>query len=106
MSVLVEIDRLEEVLGDFGLGYLLTTDTQGRVKVVSVAPRWVDGRLVCAPSSGTTSNLDSNRHATLVFPPREEGGMSLLVDGEGVSGDDAITVTPTSAVLHRSATLR
>ena len=106
MSIPVEIDRLEEVLADFGLGYLLTTDAEGRVKVVSVAPRLRDGRLVCAPSRGTAANLDANRHATLVFPPRSEGGMTLLVDGTGVSGDDAIAVTPTSAVLHKAATPR
>jgi hypothetical protein len=103
MSIPVEIDQLADTLVGFGAGYLLTADAAGRVKVVSVVPRLDDGRLVCAPSRGSASNLSDNPHATVVFPPVAEGGMTLLVDGTATAGDDGISVTPTSAVLHRPA---
>jgi hypothetical protein len=40
---------------------------------------------------------------TLVFPPREPKGFTLLVDGTAeVAGDD-VWITPATAVLHRPA---
>lgn len=104
MSIPVQISELEATLADFGAGYLLTADAEGRVKVVSIVPTWTDGRVTCAPSRGSARNLAVNPHATLVFPPLSAGGMSLLVDGSGVADDEGIAVTPTSAVLHRPAT--
>lgn len=103
MSIPVEITELADTLVGFGTGYLLTVDAEGRVKVVSVAPRLEEGRLVCAPSRGSARNLADNPRATLVFPPIRDGAMSLLVDGTATAGDDRIEVTPTSAVLHRPA---
>lgn len=103
MSIPVEIDALADVLSGFGPGYLLTADTAGRVKVVSVAPRLEDGILVCPPSRGSARNLADNPRATVVYPPLREGAMTLLVDGTATADDDGIAVTPTSAVLHRPA---
>jgi hypothetical protein len=38
-----------------------------------------------------------------MFPPREVDGLSLLVDGEAEVDGDGVIVSPTWAVLHRSA---
>ena len=47
------------------------------------------------------ANLAGNAAVTLVFPPREPRGFTLLVDGTAeVTGDD-VRVTPATAVLHR-----
>ncbi len=103
MSIPVEIDRLAEALDDFGSGYLLTASADGRVKAVTVDPV-VDGAVVrCATSRGTAANLAGNPQATLVLWPLEVHGFSLLVDGTAVATDDAIELTPASAVLHRPA---
>ncbi len=101
MSIPVEIDDLATALQDFGSGYLLTT-AGGRVKVVTVDPAAQDGvLLVAGPGKGTIANLASNADVTLVFPPLEPKGFTLLVDGTGeVAGED-VRVTPTGAVLHR-----
>jgi len=41
---------------------------------------------------------------TLVFPPREAGDRSLIVDGTVAQvGDGELVVTPVGAVLHRPA---
>ena len=40
---------------------------------------------------------------TLVWPPTEPGGFSLLVDGAATVDGETITVAPTKAMLHRPA---
>jgi hypothetical protein len=101
MSIPVDLPELARALADFGAGYLMTT-TGGTVKVVTVEPVVQDGVvLVRTPGKGTVRNLAENAAVTLVFPPREPKGFTLLVDGTGeVEGDD-VRVRPASAVLHR-----
>jgi hypothetical protein len=103
MSIPVDVADLATALHDFGAGYLLTT-TGGTVKVVTVEPTVADGVvLVEAPGKGTVANLADNPVMTLVFPPREPRGFTLLVDGTAeVAGDD-VRITPATAVLHRPA---
>lgn len=103
MSIPVEIGDLKAALEDFGSGYLLTT-THGRVKVVTVDPEYADGGLrVARPGRGTLVNLAANPTVTVVFPPVEARGHSLLIDGTAeVDGEDVV-VRPASAVLHRPA---
>ena len=103
MSIPVEIEKLAEALRDRGAGYLLTTSPGGRVKAVTVEPSLADGVMRCPLSKGTAANLADNPLATLVFPPREERGYTLLVDGTARVDEEAIAFTPESAVLHRPA---
>lgn len=107
MSVIVELDDLPGVLGDFDAGYLLTVDplrSPARVKVVSVRPSLVDGTLVItAPGRGSLANVRANPAVTLVWPPRQAGGMSLIVDGGAECVGEDVRVTPTGGVLHKPA---
>ena len=102
VSIPVDIAQLAEALADRGAGYLLTAAADGRVKVVSVEPTLSDGVLRFPPSRGSASNLSANPAATLLFPPAEPRGHTLLVDGMA-TGDDGIVFTPESAILHRPA---
>lgn len=103
MSIPVEIGDLEKALQGFGSGYLLTTSSD-RVKVVTVDPELPEiGLLVRAPGNGTLANLAENPTVTLVFPPREAQGYTLLIDGTGTADGDDVRVEPASAVLHRPA---
>jgi hypothetical protein len=104
MSIPVDIGDLARALDDFGAGYLATVTNAGTVKVVTVEPSVVDGALVVErPGKGTVANLASNPAVTLVFPPPQPRGFTLLVDGTAeVTGDD-VRVVPTGAVLHRPA---
>lgn len=103
MSIPVDVGDLPRTLPDFGPGYLLTVSPEGRVKAVSVEPI-VEGEtmLVRGPGRGSLANVGGNPVLTLLYPPREASGFSLLVDGTGsVEGED-VRVSPSSAVLHRS----
>jgi hypothetical protein len=101
VSIPVDVADLPSTLEGFGTGYLLTT-ADGRVKVVAVDPESVDGLLlVRGPGRGSTANIAANPAVTLVFPPTEPPGFTLLVDGTAEVVDGVARVTPTSAVLHR-----
>jgi hypothetical protein len=103
MSIPVDVAELGRTLADFGAGYLLST-TDGRVKAVSIRPELRDGVLVVrAPGRGSCANVAANPEVTALFPPLVAPGFTLLVDGAAeVDGED-VRVTPTSAVLHKSA---
>lgn len=104
MSIPVDVGELAGALRDFGAGYLLTVSEPGRVKAVSVEPELVDGALVVhGPGRGSSTNIAGNPAVTLLFPPPEPRGYTLLVDGTAeVDGDD-VRVVPGHAVLHRPA---
>jgi len=56
------------------------------------------------PVGGSTRrNVIAHSGVTLVWPPSEPGGYSLIVDGHGQVGDDSARVVPNRAVLHRKA---
>lgn len=103
MSIPVDLADLARALEDVGDGYLLTTGSRG-VKAITVTASVVDGVVrVPGPSRGTSANLEADPSATLLFPPREPRGHTLLVDGTAEPVEDGFVLTPTSAVLHRPA---
>lgn len=102
MSIPVDVARLDEALAHFGAGYLLTVTPEARTKVLTVDAVVEDGRLrVTGPSPGSARNLEANPAVTLVFPPAEAHGFTLIVDGTGASRGEDFVVTPASAILHR-----
>jgi hypothetical protein len=107
MSIPVDVTDLARALEDRGAGYLLTVSAQGRVKAVTVEAHVEDGVvLVPGPGKGSTANITANPDVTLLWPPREHHGFTLLVDGTAVvdGGPDGIArITPATAVLHRPA---
>lgn len=104
MSIPVDVARLSQALTDYGSGYLLTVSPQGRVKAITVDPEVRDGVVVVSgPSGGSAANLAANPAATLVFPPAQPRGYTLIVDGTAAAVGDDFEVTPKNAVLHRPA---
>lgn len=102
MSIVVDLADLAQTLTGFGTGFLLTT-RDGGVKVVSVAPRLVDGLLVVAgPGRGSLANVADEPTVTVLWPSLRTGEPSLLVDGTATVVGDDVHVRPRSAVLHRS----
>lgn len=87
--------------------YLLTSGDDGRPHAVAAALSWDGGELVggCGRSSGR--NATARPAVSLLWPPDEPGGYSLIVDAdaavEGDGDERRIRLTPTHAVLHRPA---
>lgn len=103
MSIPVDLADLARTLGEHGPGYLLSTAGES-VKAVSAEPVLADGVVVVrGPGRGSLRNVEANAVVTLLFPPREERGYTLLVDGTAVVEGEDVRVTPGHAVLHRPA---
>jgi hypothetical protein len=107
MSVKVDLDQLAGALADFALAYLITVGDDFRAHTVAVDPVLTDGVLDVGPVGKTTRrNVGEHPDVTIVWPPREPSGYSLIVDGRAnpPDGDAALIVVPNRAVLHRRAT--
>ena len=106
MSVKVDLDQLADALADFTFAYLVTVDDGYHAHTVAVEPVLVDGVIdVGTIGNSTRKNLAKHDGVTLVWPPREPGGYTLIVDGRGqpADPDTALKVVPSRAVLHRKA---
>jgi hypothetical protein len=114
----VDVARLAAALPDYPFAYLITVDDEYRVHTVTVEPELCD--LPDGPDGHravidvgliggrTRENLSRRGDVTLLWPPPEPGGYSLIVDGRAEATDsDAETarlaVVPTRALLHRDA---
>jgi hypothetical protein len=104
MSVKVDLDRLADALADFTFAYLITVGDDYRAHSVAVEPVLTDGVLDVGPAGGhTRRNLARHGDVTLVWPPGETGGYTLIVDGTSGPSDDEtpVRIVPNRAVLHR-----
>jgi hypothetical protein len=118
----VDLKRLAVALTDYPFAYLITVDDGYRVHTVTVEPELRNlpegpngpGAILDVGRIGghTRKNLAHRSDVTLLWPPPEPGGYSLIVDGRAEAtdsdgGDAAETarfgVVPTRALLHRDA---
>lgn len=107
MSIPVDLDRLRDELETYGLQpYLLTVTDTSRPHAVAASVEWDGGSLVMAVGGRTAANAAARPDVTLLWPPREPGGYSLIVDGTATVGEAdgaVVAFRPTKAVLHRPA---
>jgi hypothetical protein len=105
----VDFKRLAAALNSYPFAYLITVDDGYRVHTVTVEPELREGVMDVGLIRGKTrENLANRGDVTLLWPPREPGGYSLIVDGRAevtASEDETIQlgVVPTRALLHRNA---
>jgi len=105
MTVKVDLDRLADALADFAFGYLVSVGDDYRAHTIAVDPVYADGVLdVGEMGRHTRANVTAHPDVTVVWPPREPGGYTLIVDGTARPVGDTLTVVPIKAVLHRRAT--
>jgi hypothetical protein len=107
VSVPVSLEKLRrEIDQATSTPYLVTVSADGRPHCVSVAVDWRGDALVTTAGNTTFSNAVTRPLVSLVWPPSEPGGLSLIVDANANRAEDperALVLVPTSAVLHRSA---
>ena len=108
MSIPVDLDELAAAMKDYPTAFLITVNEDLRVHAVQVHPRLQDGALrIAEPGRRTSANLAVRPDVTVLFPPHEVGGYSLLVDGRAEAGTArgaGTWIVPAAAVLHRAAT--
>lgn len=111
MSVPVDLASLREEIARHGsVAYFLSVGPEGRPHSVQLAVSWVEpSQLVVRPGNSTVANAAARPLVSLLWPPVEPGGYSLIVDATVVAvsgtgrGDNSIAVEPSKAVLHRPA---
>jgi hypothetical protein len=106
MSIPVALEELAKEIQRFALApYLLTVSDDARPHAVAVAVTWQGGALAMEVGKRSAANARARSRVSLLWPPNEPGGYSLIVDGRADAGgsDDRIAFTPARAVLHRPA---
>jgi hypothetical protein len=108
----VDLERLAAALPDYPFAYLITVDDGYHAHTVTVEPV-LRGAVLDAGRIGgrTRKNLGQRSDVTLLWPPSEPGGYSLIVDGTAELSDPEnsadetarLGVVPTRALLHREA---
>jgi hypothetical protein len=102
VSIAVALEELADKLAEYPWCYLVTSG-EDRPHLLAVKPALVKAGLRCETGHSSRANVVRNPLVVLMFPPHDTGGLSLIVDGTGEVNGDGVVVTPTWAVLHRSA---
>ncbi len=110
MSIPVELEALRDTIADLARPpYLLTVADDGRAHSVAVDCSWRGDELELPVGNRTLTNAAARPLVSLLWPPNDVGGYSLIVDAEVThtagtgAGDNRVRVRPTRAVLHRPA---
>jgi hypothetical protein len=102
----VGLDELWARIDEFGGSpYLVTAAGDGRPHITSVRMTRDGDAIVVDAGRTSRSNIEVAGAASLMWPAPPGGPYSLIVDATGVldASSDAVTFTPTRAVLHRVA---
>ena len=102
MSIAVALEELPDKLSEYPWCYLVTSGEE-RPHLLAVKPSLGKSGLRCETGHSSRANVVRNPLVVLMFPPAQADGLSLIVDGEAEVNGDGVIVTPTWAVLHRSA---
>ena len=107
MSIEVPIPELAETVQRYDFAYVVTVSDSGRPHLVAVRPSVSGDELTVSVGRTSLANATARPEVTLVFPPVETGGFSLVVDATVASGTGSTSasmrLTATWAVLHRPA---
>lgn len=108
MTNRTSIDPLREAIAERHNPYLLTVMADGRPHCVATTVSWDGDQLVTATGTKTATNAADRASVSLLWPPTEPGGYSLIVDGTATVaagtpvGPSTAHIVPARAVLHRS----
>jgi len=104
MSVKVDLGRLAETLAGYPVGYLISVGDDYRAHTVAIAPVLRAGVVeIGEVGNSTRRNISAHPDVTLLWPPPDRDGYSLIVDGRGEFIAGLLRIIPQHAVLHRPA---
>ena len=104
MSVQVSLDEIASQVARFGAGAFLITVGDGRAHPASVlVTAHAGGALTMPAGRRTAANVAERPDVTVLWAGPSADGFALLVDGTAAVADGVVTVTPTSAILHKLA---
>ncbi len=109
MSIPVEPADIGKQMEQFGTAaYVLTVRDDATPHIAHLDLRLDGDVLRCGASRSAAANVAQRPTISLLWPPYEPGGYSMIVDAEArtVDGIDGLELEmrPTSGVLHRPAT--
>ena len=104
MSIPVDLDALRDELAKRRRpAYVITAGNDGPPHLVATFLRWADGAFEAPAGRHTTRNAGERPHASVVVPPDEPGGYSLIFDATAEVVGEVVRLVPSKAVLHRPA---
>lgn len=109
MSIPVEPGDIGKQMEQFGnAAYVLTVRDDATPHIAHLAMR-LDGEVLrCGASRSAAANVAQRPTISVLWPPYEPGGYSMIVDAVASTFDGAdgleLELQPTSGVLHRPAT--
>ncbi len=100
----MSLERLRDEVARYGVHpFILTVSDAGRPHAVAATVAWDGEELVGGCGRSTAANATARAEISFLWPPVEEEGYSLIVDGVATVDDQQIRLRPSKAVLHRSA---
>ena len=104
MSIPVALPELGQAMARYRFAYLLTAPGQGAPHATATAVTLQGGVLhIAGIGRRTRANIAREPAVALVWPPLSPDEHSLIVEGTAALEGEGLRVTPTRAVLHRSA---
>ena len=104
MSIPVALPELGQAMARYRFAYLLTSPSQGAPHATATAVTLEGGVLhIGGIGRRTRANIEREPAVALVWPPASSDEHSLIVDGTAAIEGEGLRITPTRAVLHRSA---
>ena len=98
----MEIQRLHEEVARYGSSpYLLTVSDDGRPHATAVTVTWDGAALVAVVGRRSAANAKDRPEVSLLWPPVDAEGFSLIIDGAAEVDGERVSVRPAAAVLHR-----
>ena len=109
MSIPVEPADVGKQMERFGTAaYVLTVRDDATPHIAHLDLRLDGDVLRCGASRSAAANVAQRPSISVLWPPHEVGGYSMIVDAEARTVDGAdgleLELRPTSGVLHRPAT--
>lgn len=106
----VDVGAVAAHARDYGFAYLITINSHQRVHTSVVHPEFSEDAVTVPGASGRArANAGAHPEVSVVWPPPDATGYSLILDGTATADERAgasgapLRIVPSRAILHRPA---